>query len=492
MSDPMSDPTKPSSSLATQVRGKLGGPKRTPAFETVLLAGGFVLLLVLLYEMQTWLNPPVLAAAGVLLLWPVRDTAAVRAIFLSGGLLLALWFFAELSNVLIPFVLAYLLAYLFNPAVSWAERRLKLPRWASALAVTFLALGVVALVLLALIPSIIGQVEALGERLLSSVADLREWLATTQLLDDLEARGLLDKDDLLAQISVAIQEQTQAITQGIPETARGIVGQIGTFLAVFTVVSMVPVLLFYTLKDYPKITQSIIELFPTRGGRRDYLSQASAIVGSYLRGLMTISAIAGFNVGLALYLLDVPFALLLGLLAGLLNMVPTIGATITAVIGVFVAAIFGDPWYMDVVWVLVVLLGQGLLEQSVLSPNILSYQVGVHPVLILLSLFAFGYFLGFFGLLIAVPLTAVLITAYRASKDAWTLDLEQAYRADGSSALLQRLRRATSAQSADLPEPAEEAVVERVATGADAKGGKAKDAANGAGGGAANEGGARP
>lgn len=420
--------------------------RQSTAFETVLLAGGFVLLAVLLYEMRTWLNPPVLAVAGVLLLWPVRQTPSVRALFMAGGLLLALWFFAELSNVLAPFVLAYLLAYLFNPAVGWAQRRLKIPRWASALGVTALVIGVVALFVLMLVPNLFGQIEVLGQRLLGSIASLREWLQTTQMLDDLEARGLIDKEQVLTQISLAIQEQTQRITQGIPAAVSGILGQLSTFLAVFTIVSMIPVLLFYTLKDYPTITQHLIELFPTRGGRRDYLSQASSIVGSYLRGLMTISAIASLNVSIALYLLDVPFALLIGLLAGLLNMVPSIGATITAVIGVFIAAIFGDPWYIDVAFVVAVLLGQGLLEQSVLSPNILSYQVGVHPVLILLSLFAFGYFLGFFGLLIAVPITALMLTAYRASKDAWTLDLEQAYRADGSGTLLSRLRRATSEQ----------------------------------------------
>ena len=140
--------------------------------------------------------------------------------------------------------------------------------------------------------------------------------------------------------------------------------------------------------------------------------QASGIVGNYLRGQLTISAIAALNVTIALLLFDVPFALLIGLLGGLLNMIPTLGILLTNIVGVLLAIIFGDPWLVDVIIVVAVLGAQSLLEQTVLTPNILSYQVGLHPVLILLSLFVFGYFLGVLGLIVAVPVTALVVTAY--------------------------------------------------------------------------------
>jgi predicted PurR-regulated permease PerM len=91
---------------------------------------------------------------------------------------------------------------------------------------------------------------------------------------------------------------------------------------------------------------------------------------------------------------------------------------LTNIIAVAVALLFGDPPLLDAVLVTAVLLGQGLLEASVLSPNILSYQVGLHPVLILLSLFVFGYFLGALGLLVAVPTTAVLVGFYQSYRAA--------------------------------------------------------------------------
>jgi predicted PurR-regulated permease PerM len=75
--------------------------------------------------------------------------------------------------------------------------------------------------------------------------------------------------------------------------------------------------------------------------------------------------------------------------------------------------------------VVAVLVGQSFLEQSVLTPNILSYQVGLHPLLVLFSLLTFGFFLGVFGLLIAVPLTAILVTAYRAYREELTFELAE-------------------------------------------------------------------
>ena len=94
---------------------------------------------------------------------------------------------------------------------------------------------------------------------------------------------------------------------------------------------------------------------------------------------------------------------------------------IETIVGGSVAFILGG-WLKAVVTILV-LLGQSFLEQSVLTPNILSYQVGLHPLLVLFSLLTFGTFLGIFGLLIAVPLTAILITAYRAYREELTLEL---------------------------------------------------------------------
>ena len=134
---------------------------------------------------------------------------------------------------------------------------------------------------------------------------------------------------------------------------------------------------------------------------------------------------------------DVPLWLLLGLVAGIANLVPNLGAILSMVVGVAITLIFGDPWLMDTVAVVAVLMGQGFLEQSVLTPNIMSHQVGLHPVLVMLSLFIFGYFMGAFGALIAVPATALIMTIYKSYRKDLTLDLS-AYGTPASDPQAQR------------------------------------------------------
>lgn len=396
---------------------------RITAFETVLIAGGVVLFLALLYQMQGpvqeegFLNPPLVGLAGALLLWPLRRQKAARALMLSGGVLLLLWTIDKLSRILIPFAGVYLLAYLLNPVVVSLKKRFRLPRWASSLLITSAVVGTLALFILILAPSVADQVDVLSERLLSGIDGLRSWLAASPTLDALSSTGLIEKQEALQQIQSLLQRQARRL----PEAVEGVASSLGSVLGILTITALVPVLLFYTLRDYPDIQDSLTELFPTAGGRRDYLVQAGGIVGQYLRGQLMISSIAAFNVSVVLFLFDVPFWLLIGLVAGLLNFIPQLGSIITLIIGGFLAFVLGG-WVKTLI-VIAVLVGEGFLEQSVLTPNILSYQVGLHPLLVLFSLLTFGMFLGVFGLLIAVPLTAILVTAYRAYREELTLEL---------------------------------------------------------------------
>ncbi|GBD02129.1 AI-2 transport protein TqsA [bacterium HR18] len=391
---------------------------RLSALEVLLLGGGLALFLALLYTLQAVLHPLLIAIAAVILLWPLRTQRAVRALMFSGGFLLLFWLLSQLQWVLLPFVIAYLLAYLSNPAVDWLARRLHVPRWVSALAVTAGVIGIVVAIALLLVPSILSQLVTLLQQLLDSMRYLRRWLYESPWMDRLAEVLPVDRQAILQQLTTFIEQQLQKLTGNLPDLLTTLAQSLGSVVGAITTIATFPVLLFYTLKDYPKLRDALIGLFPQHNGRKDYLVHASTVVGNYLRGQLLISAIGAVNVSVALLLLNFPFALLIGLLAGILNLVPNLGAVLTNIIAVAVALLFGDPPLLDAVLVTAVLLGQGLLEASVLSPNILSYQVGLHPVLILLSLFVFGYFLGALGLLVAVPTTAVLVGFYQSYRAA--------------------------------------------------------------------------
>jgi predicted PurR-regulated permease PerM len=396
---------------------------RLTAFQTALLSGGIILFLVMLYEMRDFLNPPLVAVAAVMLLWPLRKFRTAQAVLIASGFLLFMWFLDELSTILLPFVTVYLLAYLFDPFVTRLNNRFRVPRWVTALVVTLLLVGAFALIIFLLVPSLVNQFEVLARRMIAAFGDLSIWLRTTTMFDRLEETGLINKEKIVAELTQFVNSQASALAASIPTTIQRLLSSINALIGIITVLTVMPVVHFYTLKDYPFIKQRLVELFPTFGGRREYLVQAGGIVGNYLRGQLAISAIAAFNVSVALIILDMPFALLIGILAGILNMIPNLGIILTNIIGILIGLIFGDPWYLDVMKVVFVLFGQQLLEQTVLSPNILSHQVGLHPVLIILALFVFGYFMGWFGLLIAVPTTALFMTFYKSYRDQLSIDL---------------------------------------------------------------------
>lgn len=384
-----------------------------------------MLFLVMLYEMHVppqddvFLTPPLVGLAGTVLLWPLRHNKAVRALLLSGGLLLLLWTLDKISRVLIPFVTVYLLAYLLNPLVERIERRFRVPRWLPSLVLTIAVVGTFVLIILILAPNIANQVQTLSDRILNGMQSLRTWLSGTTILETFERVGLVEKKQVVSQIQSLVKEQASRL----PTTVENIAASIGSVAGALTLLALMPVILFYMLRDYAIIQRALLGIFPTAGGRRDYLIEAGSIVGRYLRGQLIISMIAAFNVSVLLFIFDVPFWLLIGLLAGILNFIPQLGAIITLVIGSFVAFVLGG--WIDAATVIVVLLGQSLLEQSLLTPNILSYQVGLHPMLVLFSLLVFGTLLGIFGLLIAVPVTTILVTVYRAYQHELTLDLSK-------------------------------------------------------------------
>ncbi len=413
----------------SQIIEELPASRRRTAFETVLMGGGFVLFLVMLYEMHepgetgTFINPPLIALAAALLVWPIRRLMPVRALLLSGGLLLLLWFMTQLAGILVPFVAVYLLAYLLEPAISWLNKRYNVPRWLSSLGVVLLVLGGLTLLLLLVIPSLLGEIQSLGTRLINVIGRARDWAIHSTLLDRLAETGLADKDELITQITTGMQAMVTSLTGSLPALVQGVVSSISTVLGVITLLAVLPVVLYYLLKDYPFITRRVLELFPTFDGQREYLLRAGGIVGSYLRGQLIIGGIAAFNVSVLLTIFAFPFAILLGIVTGLLNLIPNIGALLTMILGIAVALVFGDPVAKDLILVVAVLLGQSLLEQSILGPTILSNQVGLHPILIILSLFVFGYFMGIFGLFIAVPMTALLMTLYKAYREKITLEL---------------------------------------------------------------------
>jgi predicted PurR-regulated permease PerM len=383
--------------------------------------GALAALVLLVVRLGDTLHPLLLAAVGGILVWPIRGHKAARAILFALGAVVLVYMIRTLAGVLAPFIAVFVLAYLLNPIVRWAEARWNVPRWVSTAALTFVAVAGIVAVLLLLVPAFVGQIETLAASALALVADLPAWVAQTRALDPLEEAGLIERETLVAELATFLPQQIESLAGSLPALVGNLTKSVGTLIGIVTIAALLPVLLYYSLKDYGELRAGVVRLFPRFRGDRTYLTRIAQVVGNYLRGQLTISAISALLVGIPAAIFGLPFALLLGLLAGLLNMIPSLGAVLTYVFGVALMLLFGT--WTDVLIVLGILAAQAIIEQSLLTPNIMSQQVGLHPVVVILSLFVFSAFFGLVGFILAVPVTALLAGVLEAYREAFVLDL---------------------------------------------------------------------
>jgi predicted PurR-regulated permease PerM len=199
----------------------------------------------------------------------------------------------------------------------------------------------------------------------------------------------------------------------------GLVSSLSSVVMQLINIVIVPFVVFYLLKDYATVTESLRRLIPWqwRGRSQGVLRLTDEILGSYFRGSLVVALIQGIIAGVGLWFIGVDYALVLGIMTAVLNFIPYLGLVVSLVVASIVASFSGEPVLLKIVGVVLLYLSQKLLEATVLGPRIVGKRVGLHPVLLILCLLIFGYFLGFLGLLIAVPATALLLTLVREWKE---------------------------------------------------------------------------
>jgi predicted PurR-regulated permease PerM len=373
-----------------------------------------VAVAILFLGLLTWLVAPVLSpfvAAGAVLylLWPLREAPVPRRLIGLTILLFALWFLYAVSGLLAPFIVALLIAYICNPAVSALERR-RVPRWVSSLGVVLVLIGAVAAMLIFVIPPAVRQFDSMISGLGGLARDFSDFLQSGVIFDSLERLGIVvDRAALADQISPRVEGVLSALLGGVLDVVTGFSALV---LHIINII-IIPFLVFYLLLDYHRLGGKLLGFVP--GGQRarvEYrLAWIDRLLGRYLRGAILVALIQGTLSTVVLWFIGVRYPLVLGIMTALLNFIPYVGLLTTMVVASIVALLSGDPVLARVAGVVILYLSQKLLEATVLGPGIIGAQVGLHPVLLILCLLIFGYFLGFIGLLIAVPVTALLVAA---------------------------------------------------------------------------------
>ena len=327
------------------------------------------------------------------------------------------WLLWLLSPILTPFVLAALLAWLGDPLVDKLQRAGRSRNVAVTLVFTAMALLVV-LALVLLVPTIEDQIQTL----IHSMPKYQAWFMQTALpwvevRTGLELTRWLDLGSL-----VELVRGNWERAGGFATTLLGYMSRSGfALLALVANVALLPVITFFFLRDWDLLVARVASMVP-----RDHLAtvsrlsqESSDVLGGFLRGQFLVMLILGVMYGAGLWGVGLDLGILIGIIAGLLTFVPYLGPASGIVLGCIAALVqFGD--WQHVVGVLVVFgIGQ-VIESYWLTPKLVGDRIGLHPVAVIFAVLAGGQLFGFLGMLLALPVAAIVNVLLRYAQQRYT------------------------------------------------------------------------
>jgi len=305
-----------------------------------------------------------------------------------------------INPVVPPLLLAVAVVYLLNPIVSALEQR-GVPRVAGAGVVYVLFLCLVVLAVSLLVPVVTRQVSQVIDHFPNYVADAQAQVRRVAARFGAEPNFRLDADQVRNWLAAG--DNRQAVTRYM----TGLRSFTTSLLSGLVIFVIGPIMAFYLLVDLPRLRRGAMALIPP--GRRDevriLMERIGQAVGGFFRGQLLVALFVGVASSLGLWAVGLPFWLLVGIVAGVFNLVPLIGPFIAGGLAVIIALVGGEP--LTALWAALVLLAVQQLDNHLISPNVMSRTVQLHPVVVMLALLVGASFAGLFGMLVIVPLVAV-------------------------------------------------------------------------------------
>lgn len=325
------------------------------------------------------------------------------------------WLMYLLGPILTPFVAAAILAYICDPFVG-RLCRWKIPRVLATLLVLTALLGLLALLVLIMLPLLEKEIDLFMMRL-------------PQLLDAMRIKFL---PYLQQHFGINLQWDETALRtlltghwQGAGDAAAKVLPWLGgggaVLLTMLMNVVLIPVALFYLLRDWPLLLARIEQVIPRQQHAKvlEIAGEVDCILAEFLRGQLAVMVLMSAFYTTALWFTGLEFSLPIGVMAGMLVFVPYLGMIIGLALAT-VAAFTQFGHFTDVMLVWAVFGAGQMLEGMMVTPWLVGERIGLHPLVVIFALLAFGQLFGFFGVLLALPLSAALFVGLRHAKD-WYL-----------------------------------------------------------------------
>ena len=331
-----------------------------------------------------------------------------------------LWFLAiavfllidYLSEILLPFFVAWVFAYLLYPMVSFVERRLHIPRALSIILTLIIVVAVLSGIIYLIIPPMIGQFQKLG----SLATDYIHKTANINSIPEAVANWITDN-----QTDIERFFKSKDFTDSLQTVMPGLFTFLGrTYSIIMSVIASFITLLymFFILLDYEYLSDNWIRIFPKkyRPFWQELMGDAKVALSNYIRGQGLVALIMGILFCIGFTIIDFPMAIGLGIIIGIMDLVPylhTFALIPTALLALLKAADTGQNFWLILLAAVAVFGIVQLIIDMIVTPKIMGKAMGLNPAILLLSLSVWGALLGFIGLIIALPLTTLLIAYYQ-------------------------------------------------------------------------------
>jgi predicted PurR-regulated permease PerM len=318
------------------------------------------------------------------------------------GFILFLYVF---SGILLPFVAGMILAYLLDPVADRLER-LGMGRLAAVFVILAAFVVGFVLVLILVMPILGHQLAGFLTRLPDYVTRLQQFIAAKVGDGDSPTIIGMTARDLQSSLGGLVSQGAQWLAGVLASLWSG--GQ--ALLSILALLVVTPVVAFYMLLDWDRMTAAVDAWIPRDSVDtvRELFREMDEGVSGFIRGQVSVCLILGLYYAIGLSLVGLNFGLLIGIVIGLISFIPYVGATVGLVVSVGVAVAQFWPEWTPIALVLGVFAVGQFLEGNVLQPKLIGGHIGLHPVWLMFALFAFGYLLGFVGLLIGVPAAAAV------------------------------------------------------------------------------------
>lgn len=403
-SAPNAEPDAPQSGVFdAQIHPSSDERRRAPHWSLVVAA--LILFAFFLFLSLDHLTPLILALAIMFLLYPNRHTRALRPFIALVAIVIVGGIWMRFQTLITPFLVAFIIAFAIDPLVELLMKT-RMPRPLVILLIVLAIFGALTGFGIMIIPQLAIEVGELANKVPGWVENARYW-GEHSFMPWLEKRNLPTAEAIADIRSRSPEILRNVLGEFADWSSAALTGVVGLLTGILNLI-LIPIFTVYFLKEFKRIRGSVYELTPRRNQpfALEAYHAVNRVLTGYVRGQLLVVTFLATWIGFGLWLVaDIPFALLLGIITGLANLIPYLGTSTAGLFVLIIASTQPDPW-ISIFKALAVFLSGQALENFYITPRVVGNRVGLHPLMIIFVVFWFASMFGLVGMLVAIPVTA--------------------------------------------------------------------------------------